>query len=82
MKRELKKGLGLLCVMAMVLGVLGGCKKKEDVTPIDTSEQNETTDTTAEPTAEPTTEPTMAPDTEDPEANDNTVPALDGYKQL
>lgn len=82
MKRELKKGLGLLCVMAMVLGVLGGCKKKEDVTPIDTSEQNETTDTTAEPTAKPTTEPTMAPDTEDPEANDNTVPALDGYKLL
>jgi beta-glucanase (GH16 family) len=46
MKKKLKKGLCILCGLAMVLGCFAGCNKKEDIT------------AKPEPTKQPTVQPT------------------------
>ncbi|MBP1756185.1 MAG: endo,3(4)-beta-glucanase [Firmicutes bacterium] len=72
MRKELKRGLCIICGMIMVLGAFAGCSKKEDITPTETSVQTEAT-STPEPTV-------PAADAAQPEQA--TVPAFDGYTLL
>ena len=74
MKKELKRGLFIFCGLAMAIGVIGGCAKKEDKISSDTPVKTEVTQT-PEPT--PTAEPTLAP-----QPQEATVPELDGYTLL
>lgn len=72
MKKELKRGLCILCSMVMVVGSFAACSKKEDAEPTDTSAKTDVTEK-----SDPTVQPTEIPQTTQAD-----VPELEGYTLL